>query len=102
MKIITVQKAQNRREKTMGLIGKKQAYPLLLQTRFGIHTFGVRFPIDVIILNNRHEVVSTYKNMKPNRIFLWNPVYQLVLELPSGTIENTKLEIGNKIKLVIK
>ena|SRR6185437_15028085 len=99
---LTVYKTRTNREKIIGLIGKNNPYALLLQTRFGIHTFGVKFPIDVVILNNKHVVTTLYEHMQPNRIFVWNPRYSLVLELPPGTILKEKITTGTKIKLVVQ
>jgi len=94
---IKVKQATNIFEKTKGLLGTKKAFFLLLKTRWGIHTFGMQYPIDVVILNNEKKVVTLKPNLKPNRIFLWNPKYFLVLELTSGFILKNKLNIGEKI-----
>ena len=77
-----------------GLIGKDKPYVLMIRTRFGIHTFGLKFPIDVLVLNNEDKVVSIKKNLKPNRIFSWNPLYEKVIELPVGTIKKNQIRMG--------
>src|SRR5436305_919642 len=102
MKTFTVTKAKTGADKIIGLIGKKKPYALMLETRFGIHTFGVKFPIDVVILNNNHIVMAMFQHMKPNRIFFWNPKDKLVLELPERTITKEKIKQGNQLKLVLK
>ena len=93
--------AKNLREKIQGLIGKKKPQSLMLKTRFGIHTFGLKFPIDVLILNNENKVASIKKNLKPNRIFLWNPMHDKVLELPSGTIQKYAIKVKIPIDISI-
>jgi uncharacterized protein len=98
---ILVKEAKNLKEKMQGLIGKEKPQALMLKTRFGIHTFGVKFPIDVLILNNNNSVVSMKKNLKPNRIFLWNPGYKKVIELPSGTIEKKQIKMNMPIDIRI-
>lgn len=80
-----------------GLIGKKTD-TLLLKTRFGIHTFFMNSPIDVLILSPNNTVVSLKKNLKPNNIFFWNPNSSKVLELESGRIENSRTGIGDKLQ----
>lgn len=47
-----------------------------------IHTFFMRFPIDVVYINKNGKVLSVYRNVKPWRIHL--PVWgaRSVLELP--------------------
>lgn len=94
---IYAKKAANLKEKIQGLIGKNKPYALVINTRFGIHTFGLKFPIDVLILNDKNNVVSIKKNLKPNRIFLWNPMYEKVVELPAGTIEEKQIKIKDRI-----
>ena len=98
---ITVKEARNIREKVVGLIGKDKPEALMLKTHFGIHTFGLKFAIDVIILNNENEVVKLKKSLKPYNIFFWNPMYEKVLELPQGIIEKKMIKIGDKIDLQI-
>ena len=78
---LRVKKAHSVLEKMQGLIGKDKAEAFLLETHFGIHTFGLRFPIDVLILNSKHRVVYLKKNLVPYRVFFWNPRFSLVLEL---------------------
>lgn len=94
---IHVKKVKNLLEKMLGLIGKKTPYPLLLKTRFGIHTFGLMFPIDVIILNEKGKVVKTKQNLLPNRVFFWKAKYNIVLELPAKTIEKKNIRLGETI-----
>jgi uncharacterized membrane protein (UPF0127 family) len=96
---LSVKRADHLITKTIGLIGAKKAYPLFLQTRFGIHTFGLRFPIDVVILDQTYHIVKVKKSLPPNRIFLWPPIWFYVLELPVGVIQAKKLHIGDQIKL---
>ena len=85
--------------KSRGLIGKKTPGAIFLTTRFGIHTFFLSFPIDVIVLNDQHIVVALKESLLPNRIFIWNPKYSHVLELPNGEIKRNKLKIGQKIQI---
>jgi uncharacterized membrane protein (UPF0127 family) len=85
---VTISKTE--KEKIIGLIGEKYPKAIMFQTRFGIHTFFMNFPIDILILNKQNHVVVIKKNLKPNRLFFWNPNFTSVIELPQGTIENTQ------------
>jgi len=62
----------------------------------GVHTFGMRFPIDVVVLDGRGIVRALKKNMPPKRFFFWSPLWKRILELPSGSA----IEIGDELKLV--
>jgi len=75
------------RDRIVGLIGADTATPVYITTRFGIHTFGLKFPIDVLVLDNQDKVVKIRERLAPNRIYIWPPVYKKVLELPSGFIQ---------------
>jgi uncharacterized membrane protein (UPF0127 family) len=46
-------------------IDKKNCYILKTQ---GIHTFFMRFSIDVVYLNKNKEVIKIIKNMKPCKV----------------------------------
>jgi hypothetical protein len=83
--------------KMRGLIGHKHPKAIVLHTRFGIHTVGVLFPIDVLILSKHHSVVAKKENLKPNRLFFWNPLFDIVIELPAGSIVEKKINIGDTI-----
>ncbi|MCL5438762.1 MAG: DUF192 domain-containing protein [Patescibacteria group bacterium] len=88
------------KEKTIGLLNAKKAIPVFIKTRFGIHTFGLKFSIDVLVLDKNDKVVKISKNLRPDRIFLWNPVFNKIVELPSGEINKNKIKIGDKIRII--
>lgn len=99
MVTIIVRNLKSLKEKTLGLLGKAKPYPVLFQTRFGIHTFGMKYPIDVVILSKECIVKKVEKNLQPNRLFFWNPVYNRVLELPHGMVRELHLHPGMPISL---
>lgn len=85
-------------DKTLGLIKYSRPRALIMKTRFGIHTFGMRYAIDVMILDNKGCVVKTKLNLKPGNIFLWNPKYDRVFELPAGQIVKSKTETSDMVE----
>lgn len=78
-------------DRMLGLLIKSNPRSMLFKTRFGIHTFFLNEPIDVIILDNNFKVVKINQNLKPNRVFFWNPVYPYIIELPQGHIRKFNL-----------
>lgn len=96
---LKVKEMNSFREKITGLIGKKKVESILIKTRFGIHTFGLKFPIDILILDKEYNVQYMRENLSPNKIFFWNPLYNLVLELPLGFIKKNKIKIGDSLFL---
>ena len=86
-------------ERTKGLIGVSEPFPLLIRTRWGIHTFGVKFPIDCVVLDKNYRVRSIRRSIVPNRIFIWNPKFPIVIELPDGTVNSFDLKTGDVLTL---
>jgi hypothetical protein len=78
-------------EKTKGLLGDKQPHAVFFKTRWGIHTFGMFFPIDVLVLDDDNCVREIKKNLTPNKFFFWNPSYKKIFELPCGLLGETKV-----------
>lgn len=101
MHTVRVKQAKSLWQQTVGLIGAEKPYPLLLRTRFGIHTFGVGFPLDIIILDQRYRVMRLQKNLLPNQFFFWPPRWSIVLELPKNTIDQKQITLGDRLSLVI-
>lgn len=85
-----VREASLPHEKLRGLIGGSGEYGLIFKTRWGIHTFGMKFTIDVLVLDGESKVVRVRKNMRPNRFFFWNPKYSKVIEIPSSIDADVK------------
>jgi uncharacterized membrane protein (UPF0127 family) len=62
-----------------------------------IHTFGMKFPIDVVFLSRKRKVLKIRKEMGRRRIAvcLWA---HSVLELPAGTLEQTGTVPGDQLE----
>jgi uncharacterized protein len=99
---INVVNLQGAWEKVRGLMFSKSISPVYFETRFGVHTFFVNFPIDVVILDANNIVCELKQNLSPWRVFLWNPKYFRVIETPDGFVKLRKIMIGTKIKLSFK
>ncbi len=63
-----------------------------------IHTFGMRFPIDVAFLDRRLRVKRVYHGLAPFRLttLVWGA--QSVLELASGSLAETGTAIGDELQ----
>ncbi len=64
----------------------------------GVHTFAMRFPIDVAYLDRNKVVVHMEKNLKPWRIAAVRMEAASVLELPSDTLQSTGTALGDAIE----
>lgn len=63
-----------------------------------VHTFFMRYPIDVLFIDGDGRVLHS-ATMKPWRIsrVLWKS--RGVLELPAGTLERSKTKAGDRIEM---
>lgn len=84
--------------KIKGLIGKKTPKTIIFKTRFGIHTFFLKFSIDLIVLDKNKKIVFIKRNIKPNKIVFWNPKFNKVIELPAGFLYKSKTTKGDVLK----
>ena len=72
---------------------------LLLPNTNAIHTFFVRFPLDVVFLDRDNKIIKKVENLRPWSFspIVWRASH--TLELPAGSIQKHKLEINGKIYL---
>jgi uncharacterized membrane protein (UPF0127 family) len=64
----------------------------------GVHTFFMKFPIDVIFINKKRIVTKIRSNMLKSRIALSLSAHSTV-ELPVGMIEKSKTQVGDQLEL---
>lgn len=62
-----------------------------------IHTFMMRFEIDVIFLSSKHEVLHIVKNMKPCHVSHLVKGAAAVIEVASGFAERAGIIVGDKL-----
>ena len=67
----------------------------------GVHTFGMKFTIDVLALDDRGRVIDMVPDMKPRRIRLPRRGTAGVLELPAGWLAKTGTQIGHRIEFSV-
>ena len=62
-----------------------------------VHTFGMKFPIDVLYLNKKCKVVKIRRSMPRRRMSACLRAHS-VLELPAGMSEETRTEPGDQLE----
>ena len=75
-----------RSERVRGLRGRRGLEPgtgMLFRRCRSVHTFGMTFPIDAVLLDHAHRVVGVVR-MPPGRLLLPRPGVRHVLECPVG------------------
>ncbi len=84
----------------VGLLGRNQLATgggLLITPSSGIHTWGMRFPIDVVALDSQLRVVAIRENLGSFRIAAVNWRTRSVLELPVGAVKEGQIELGDQL-----
>lgn len=84
------------KEKSIGLLAYDTPRAMYFEARWGIHTFGMKFPIDVVVLDKDGKVKKIKKNMKSGNFFFWNPRWKRVLELPI----RSKIKEGDVLNII--
>jgi uncharacterized protein len=84
-----------------GLLGRR-ALPagegLLLRPASSVHTFFMRFAIDVVFLDRDLRVLSIARNLRPWRA-AGRPGARAALELSAGECERRGLQPGHQLQL---
>lgn len=67
----------------------------------GVHTFAMRFSIDVLYLNSSNIVLHIEQELRPWRVAPVRRAAASVLELPSKTLRSTNTSIGDELDIGI-
>ena len=98
----SVATAATRAERAVGLLARRRLEAgegLWITPCRGVHTYGMRFSIDVVALNRSGEVVDVVTGMRPWRIRLPRRGVVGVLELPAGSVSRSGVRIGHTVAL---
>jgi len=63
----------------------------------GVHTIGMKFPIDVVFLSRKKKVLKIRREMKRWRMAICLRGHS-VLELPAGMCESAQTVIGDQLE----
>ncbi|HEY5533048.1 MAG TPA: DUF192 domain-containing protein [Candidatus Anoxymicrobiaceae bacterium] len=95
--------ALSRRDRSRGLIGRdgmREKEALVIPRCRQVHTFGMRFAIDVLFVGRDGAVVRVCRDLSPRRI---SPVAwrgRIAIELPAGTAERTGTSAGDIVRIL--
>jgi len=95
--LATLEIADTRRSRLRGLIGRDAIEgAILLRPAKGVHTFGVRFAIDVVFCD-ADMVVIEIVTMEPNRMGRPRPRARSVVEAAAHSCERWKVAVGDQL-----
>ncbi len=86
-----------RRTGLLSRTGLDEGEALWIVPSRGVHTFGMKFPIDVVALDESGTVIDSVSALKPWRIRLPRRGTAGVLELAAGALNGSRTEIGHRI-----
>lgn len=90
------------RSRMVGLLGRARLDPgegLLILPSSGVHTWGMRFPIDVVALDRHLRVLDVKEHLGSFRIAAVGWTTRSVLELPAGTIRQSQIEVDDQLAI---
>ena len=100
-----VQLADTPHSRRVGLLQHETLEPgegLWIYPTQAIHTFGMRFPIDVAFLDRGLRVKRIYHRLAPFRLtsLVWGA--RSVLELASGSLASTGTAVGDELQFSLR
>jgi uncharacterized membrane protein (UPF0127 family) len=85
-----------------GLLGRASMEPdeaLVIAPTSAVHTFGMRFPIDLIYTDRAGRVLKVCDSVRPWRVSIgWGAF--AVIELPAGTVRTVRVARGDTLQCV--
>jgi len=97
---VTVMDSFGRRMK--GLLGRRrlrQGEGVVLRPSWSVHTWFMRFPIDLLFIDRDGRVLRAAENVGPFRFVSGGRGARRTIELPAGTIANAKVAPGATLAL---
>jgi uncharacterized membrane protein (UPF0127 family) len=94
--------ADTRASRAVGLLTRSGLEPgeaLWIVPSRGVHTWGMRFSIDVLALDEAGTVIDCVSNLRPWRMRLPKKGTAGVLELPAGTLAASRTSLGHRVVL---
>lgn len=71
---------------------------LVIRPCNSVHTWGMRYPLDVLFVDKNNVVLKVVCGMSPGRI-AWCTKSAYVVELPAGTVVKANIEQGDSLRL---
>lgn len=97
---IAVEVADRAVERMRGLLGRVALdadRALWLEPCNAVHTFGMRFPIDVVFIDRRGCVLSIHRNVGSARVlFCWRA--RAALEMGAHVAQALRVEVGDRLE----
>ena len=94
--IIPAFESASRRKGLLGRDSLADGVAMIIAPSNAIHTFGMRFPIDVVFVRRNGAIAKIRERVAPWRAVISHLAYA-VIELPAGTVSRLQLKVGDLI-----
>lgn len=97
-----VKEAKNFFTRTIGLLFRKSISKdeaLIIKPCSSIHTFFMKFPIDVLFVNKHNQIVAVYESVKPFKVLPIHFTSSYVIELAAGSVLDKNIDKGDLIRV---
>jgi len=97
-----VQIASDPLRRMKGLLGRSglpEGQGLILSPCNSIHTFFMRFAIDVVFLDGQGYVLKVHRDVKPYRVVAGGFGAKMVLEMASGEMAKSGTDLGDRLRI---
>ena len=90
-------------DRLKGLIGKKhfkKGEALIFRNCPSVHTFGMRFPIDLLFADKHLKILMSIHDLRP---YAFSPLVvraSFTIELPAGTLIESRTQVGDDLALI--
>jgi len=84
-----------------GLLGRPEpgaGEGLLITPSSGVHMYGMKYALDVLLLDSSGRVVALYPNLAPGKRTKVHRQARAALEVPVGVIDDTNTEEGDVVE----
>ena len=98
----SVELADTSMKRMFGLLGRRGLAAgggLWIRPSSGVHTFGMAFTIDVVGLDSNLKVIKLWRRLRPFRLTSVSMKLKSVIELPSGVITESQMQLGDQLQI---
>lgn len=81
----------------LGRSGLKPGQAMVLKPCISVHTFFMRFSIDVAFVDGANRVIKAIPDLRPWRSTGIYPSARLCIEMPAGTLASTRTSSGDPL-----
>jgi uncharacterized protein len=98
VRLLTAFDSASRRRGLLGRLGLDAEEAIVIAPCNAVHTFGMRFPIDVIYARRDGHVVKIRESVPPRRVSAALSAFA-VIEMAAGTVARTGVKVGDVLEV---